>query len=95
MILTSHARNPKRHLKSLGVGLLVENAGNDSYRALTDSQGYSGRPEPGFPDSEWPTGILLDLSGTNSFDLPYADDVDSTGRIQNKQGIAISYGDKP
>lgn len=82
-------------LKSLGVGLLIEKTGNDSYRALTDAQGYSGRPEPGFPDNEWPAGILLDLAGENSFDLPYADNVDRKGRVQNKQGIAIDYGKTP
>jgi hypothetical protein len=94
-VYQSHRESQGAGLKSLGVGLLVDNAGNDTYTALTDSQGYSGRPEPGFPDSEWPTGILLDLGGTNIFDQPYADDVDSTGRIQNKQGIAINYGNKP
>lgn len=79
-------------LKSYGVGLLLERDGNDRYEALVDAQGYSGRPEPGFPDSEWPTGILLDLAGTDSFELPYSDPVDETGRIQNRQGIAFDYG---
>ena len=82
-------------LKSLGVGLLVDLAGDDSYKALSESQGYSGGPEPGFPENEWPTGILLELGGENSFDLPYADEINSTGRIQNKQGIAIDYGEQP
>jgi hypothetical protein len=78
-------------LKSFGVGLLFERSGNDTYEALIDAQGYSGKPEPGFPDSEWPTGILLDLAGTENFILPYTAPVDAKGRIQNRQGIAIDY----
>jgi hypothetical protein len=91
----AHRESQGAGLKSLGVGLLIEKTGHDSYQAMTDSQGYSGRPEPGFPDNEWPTGILLDLAGENHFDIPYADQVDAHGRIQNNQGIAIDYGKKP
>lgn len=79
-------------LASYGVGLLVDSDGDDHYKAKIDSQGYSGRPEPGFPENEWPTGILLDLGGANSFDLPYTEEVNSAGRIQNRQGVAIDYG---
>ncbi|MFQ5643682.1 MAG: hypothetical protein ACE5FQ_08280 [Thiogranum sp.] len=78
-------------LSSYGVGILVDSGGNDHYKARLDSQGYSGRPDPGFPDSEWPTGILLDLGGTDIFDQPYAEEVDAAGRIQNKQGVAVNY----
>lgn len=75
-------------LKPYGVGILIDESGDDSYNALRDSQGYA-KPDPNFPDSEWPTGMLLDLGGTDSINLPYADPVTSEGRIQNRQGIAI------
>jgi len=74
------------HFESQG-----DNRGDDRYEAKRDSQGYAKPdPDPKFPESEWPTGILLDLHGSDVFDQPYADVVDSTGRIQNKQGIAIA-----
>jgi hypothetical protein len=82
-------------LKSLGVGLLVDYAGNDIYRALKDAQGYAGDPEEGFPPEEKATGILLDLGGSNNFDIPFSEEVTGNGRIQNGQGIAIDYGKQP
>ena len=78
-------------LKPYGVGILIDEKGNDTYSALRHAQGYA-KPDPNFPDSEWPTGMLLDLGGTNAFNLPYSDPVTSDGRIQNKQGIAINKG---
>ena len=82
-------------LKSLGVGLLVDDAGNDVYKAIKDAQGFAGDTEEGFPPDEKATGILLDLGGSNIFDIPFAEDVNSNGRIQNGQGIAIDYGKQP
>jgi hypothetical protein len=79
-------------LASYGVGLIVDVDGDDHYKAKINSQGYAGSPEPGFPGKEWPTGILLDLGGRDVFDQPYTDEVNSAGRIQNKQGVAIDYG---
>jgi hypothetical protein len=82
-------------LKSLGVGLLVDEIGDDTYRAMKDAQGYAGNPGEGFPPEEKATGILLDLGGSDRFDMPYAEGVNSNGRIQNRQGIAIDYGKQP
>lgn len=80
-------------LASYGFGLLVDRRGDDNYVAGIESQGYSGRPEAGFPESEWPTGVLLDLQGKDVFDLPYSDPVTDKGRVQNRQGVAIDIGD--
>ena len=82
-------------LKSLGVGLLIEMGGDDVYKAMRDSQGYAGDPEEGFPATEKATGILLELGGSNTFDMPYAEAVNRNGRIQNVQGIAIDFGNQP
>lgn len=81
-------------LKSLGVGVLVELTGNDTYEANRDAQGYAGDPEEGFPAEEKATGILLDMGGNNTFDIPYTEIVNRSGRIQNQQGIAIDYGNQ-
>ncbi len=78
-------------LASYGVGILVDAGGDDRYQAKIHAQGYAGRPDPGFPEEEWPTGILLDLGGADIFDQPYTDEVTPAGRVQNRQGVAIDY----
>jgi hypothetical protein len=78
-------------LSSYGFGILIDSAGDDAYKAQVRSQGYAG-PDPEFPPSEWPTGILLDFGGDNHFNMPYSATVDTAGRVRNKQGIAINYG---
>jgi hypothetical protein len=75
-------------IKPLGVGTLIDIHGDDKYETRTESQGYA-KPEPGFPESEWPVGMLLDLEGNDEFEQPYATNPDSAGRIQNRQGIAV------
>ncbi len=75
-------------LKPFGVGLLVEVAGDDHYSTKRNSQGISFKPT-GFPDSQWPTGILLDMAGKDIFDQPVVAPIYTGGRVQNKQGIAI------
>ncbi|HFD80756.1 MAG TPA: hypothetical protein ENK05_10260 [Gammaproteobacteria bacterium] len=79
-------------LASYGVGILVDRAGDDRYRAQVDSQGFSGRPDPGFPEREWPTGVLLDLGGDDLFEQTYGEALSGFSRIQNRQGVALRYG---
>jgi hypothetical protein len=75
-------------VKPHGVGILIDRRGADSYETLRDSQGYA-KPDPAFPDEQWPIGILLDLEGQDSVKQPYTDAVGGEGRIQNKQGLMI------
>ena len=77
-------------LKPFGVGILLDETGNDRYVvAAGDSQGFAMRPR-GFPESQWPVGMLLDLAGEDVFRQPGAGEVTAEGRIQNRQGIAIN-----
>jgi hypothetical protein len=87
---TSHQESQGAGIKPYGVGILFDAAGSDNYKALLASQGYSQRPPAQFPERQWPTGILIDLEGENDFDQPAIDLPTSEGRIQNRQGIAIS-----
>jgi hypothetical protein len=84
----SHHESQGAGVKPYGVGILMDKDGDDHYGALRESQGYA-KPDPRFPDSQWPIGMLLDLGGVDTFEQPYADTVDNAGRIQNRQGIAI------
>ncbi len=90
----SHHESQGAGLKPYGVGILIDEQGDDHYDALRDSQGFS-KPAKDIPATQWPTGILLDLGGSNVFVQPYTDVVDSNGRIQNRRGIAIDKGRKP
>ena len=76
-------------LKPFGVGLLIDEVGNDRYIAAAgDAQGFAMKPR-GFPESQWPVGMLLDLAGEDVFRQPGGAEVTAEGRIQNKQGIAV------
>ncbi len=76
-------------IKPFGVGMLLDITGDDRYETSMVSQGYSARPPLGFPDDQWPLGILLDLGGQDVFQQPGVATPASKGRIQNRQGIAV------
>jgi len=89
---TSTRESQGAGIKPYGVGILIDNEGNDKYKALARSQGYAKDPTTeGFPPEQWPTGILLDLHGKDIFELLRQVPVNESGRIQNRQGIAIDY----
>lgn len=89
---TSTRESQGAGIKPYGVGILIDSEGNDKYKALARSQGYAKDPTiNGFPQNQWPTGILLDLHGKDTFKLLRSAVVNEGGRIQNRQGIAIDY----
>jgi len=75
-------------LKPFGIGMLIEVAGNDSYTSARESQGFAMKPL-GFPDSQWPLGMLLDLEGDDVFRQPGSASMNSGVRIQGRQGITL------
>ncbi|MBW2244379.1 MAG: hypothetical protein JRH01_20535 [Deltaproteobacteria bacterium] len=85
----SHSESQGAGVKPYGVGLLIDALGDDRYQAANTSQGYSARPPDGFPESEWPVGVLLDLGGADGFVQPEIPQPDPRGRKQNRQGIAV------
>ena len=86
-VYTSSYESQGAGIKPYGVGILLDRMGNDRYTALRESQGYA-KPDPRFPASQWPIGILMDLGGDDVFKLPYEQKPDTRGRVQNRQGVA-------
>jgi hypothetical protein len=87
----SHHDSQGAGLKPYGVGLLIDESGADRYEAARSSQGFAATPSgaQGFPDGQWPVGILLDTHGKDVFSQPHVSAPDKRGRIQNRHGIAI------
>ncbi len=75
-------------LKPFGAGMLIDVTGNDRYQSSEGSQGYARKPA-GFPESQWPVGMLLDLGGEDVFEQPDVPPVTAQGRVRGRQGIAI------
>jgi hypothetical protein len=71
--------------------LLIDEAGDDRYEAARSSQGFAATASgaQGFPNGQWPVGILLDMRGQDVFSQADVPTPDKKGRIQNRHGIAI------
>ena len=88
----AHLDSQGAGLKPYGVGILIDETGNDRYESVMSSQGYAATASgsEGFPEGQWPVGILLDRDGKNTFLQPSIPPAVSQGRIQNLHGIAVA-----